>query len=182
MPAHSAPGADQTPPAPHTRPSRGHRGASPGFSLTWAVGAGLVSLGGYITLGLAGNLREHLGLYLGLHAGLFGVYAATALKLARGSPRHSGTARAVVLLFALAFRASLAFVPASLSDDLHRYVWDGRVQAAGINPYRYAPADDRLRFLRDEGWKAINHREIQTIYPPASEWIFLAAAAAGRPA
>jgi hypothetical protein len=35
-------------------------------------------------------------------------------------------------------------------DDLYRYVWDGRVQAAGLNPYSYAPADPELAALRDD--------------------------------
>ena len=35
------------------------------------------------------------------------------------------------------------------SDDLYRYIWDGRVQAAGIDPYQYAPAAPQLASLRD---------------------------------
>jgi hypothetical protein len=34
-----------------------------------------------------------------------------------------------------------------LSTDVHRYVWDARVQAAAINPYRYIPADPALFFV-----------------------------------
>ena len=35
----------------------------------------------------------------------------------------------------------LVFLPVmpSLTTDYYRYVWDGRVQLAGINPYRYRP-------------------------------------------
>src|SRR5947207_7417737 len=36
-----------------------------------------------------------------------------------------------------------------LSSDIYRYIWDGKVQAAGINPYRYFPAHEGLAFLRD---------------------------------
>ena len=39
--------------------------------------------------------------------------------------------------------------PPYLSSDIYRYVWDGRVMAAGINPYRYVPADPHLEALRD---------------------------------
>ena len=38
--------------------------------------------------------------------------------------------------------------PPFLSSDIYRYVWDGQVQAAGINPYRYVPADPALAGLR----------------------------------
>jgi hypothetical protein len=50
-------------------------------------------------------------------------------------------------------------------------VWDGRVQAAGINPYRYIPADEHLQSLRDEQiYPKINRRDYaHTMYPPAAE-------------
>ena len=54
------------------------------------------------------------------------------------------------LIFAALFRLSIVFSPPYLSDDIYRYVWDGRVQAAGINPYRYIPAEEPLAHLRDE--------------------------------
>src|SRR3989449_4071150 len=80
----------------------------------------------------------------------------------------------VVLLFAGIFRLSIVFAPPYLSDDIYRYVWDGRVQAAGINPYRYIPADEALKNLRDEKiYPKINHRDTaQTICPPVAEMIF----------
>jgi Glycosyl transferase family 2/Glycosyltransferase family 87 len=84
----------------------------------------------------------------------------------------------LVLVFAVAFRAA-AFEPAAtppLSTDVHRYTWDARVQAAGINPYRYAPADRRLAHLRDEKvWPRISLKSWRTVYPPGAEAGFLAA-------
>ena len=60
--------------------------------------------------------------------------------------------------------------PAFLSNDINRYVWDGRVQAAGINPYRYFPADPALAALRDATvFPFINRADTAlTIYPPAA--------------
>ena len=54
------------------------------------------------------------------------------------------------------------------STDIYRYIWDGRVQAAGINPYRYLPADEALQALRDEAiYPQINRAGYApTIYPP----------------
>jgi alpha-1,6-mannosyltransferase len=80
-----------------------------------------------------------------------------------------------VLLFAAIFRLSIIFAPPYLSDDIYRYVWDGRVQAAGINPYRYIPADEHLLSLRDEEiYPKINRRDYaHTIYPPAAEATYL---------
>ena len=50
----------------------------------------------------------------------------------------------IVLVVAVAARALLVPGAPTLSDDAYRFVWDGRVQAAGFNPYRYVPADRRL--------------------------------------
>jgi hypothetical protein len=56
----------------------------------------------------------------------------------------------LVLGVAVAMRLlTLTALPILLSDA-YRYVWDGRVQLAGINPYRYLPVADELAFLRDE--------------------------------
>ena len=45
----------------------------------------------------------------------------------------------MVLAVAVVLRALPLSVPPFLSSDIYRYVWDGRVQAAGINPYRHVP-------------------------------------------
>ncbi len=64
----------------------------------------------------------------------------------------------------------------TLSDDIYRYIWDGRVQAAGIDPYRYIPADPHLAFLRDDAiYPHINRRDYApTIYPPGTQIFFFA--------
>jgi hypothetical protein len=61
-----------------------------------------------------------------------------------------------------------------ISTDVFRYVWDGRVQAAGINPYLHVPNDDALAGLRDGTiFPYINRSDYApTIYPPASQIVF----------
>src|SRR5262245_3959103 len=78
------------------------------------------------------------------------------------------------LIFAALFRLSIIFYPPYLSDDIYRYVWDGRVQASGINPYRYIPADESLASLRDDKiYPNINRRDYaHTLYPPVAEGAF----------
>jgi hypothetical protein len=88
----------------------------------------------------------------------------------------------VILAFAAAFRLALVFEPPRLSDDIYRYVWDGRVQAAGVNPYRYVPADDALKSLRDAAvYEHVNRRDsAPTIYPPLAQAVFYAATRASE--
>jgi hypothetical protein len=73
-------------------------------------------------------------------------------------------------------RLALLFVEPYLSSDIYRYIWDGRVQAAGINPYRYVPKAPELAQLRDAViFPLINRADYApTIYPPAAQAIFLA--------
>ena len=102
------------------------------------------------------------------------LYAAVAWFSLRG--RESRSLLIIGLVFAALFRLSILFSPPYLSDDVYRYVWDGRVQAAGINPYRYIPADQSLVDLRDvKIYPKINRRDYaRTIYPPVAEAVFFA--------
>jgi hypothetical protein len=79
---------------------------------------------------------------------------------------------------ALILRMILVFSPPVFSDDIYRYVWDGRVLGAGQNPYAFAPADPALAGLRDDQWSAINNPTLRTIYPPFAQAVFAATAAA----
>jgi len=80
----------------------------------------------------------------------------------------------IVLGVAMIMRAVLLPVPPFLSGDIFRYVWDGEVQAAGINPYRYIPADPALAALRTPAiYSRINRKTYaRTIYPPVAEIVF----------
>ena len=82
---------------------------------------------------------------------------------------------AIILTTALGCRLICLFSPPFLSTDIFRYVWDGWVQAARINPYRYLPADPHLAFLRDlDIYPNINRRTYaHTIYPPGAQMLFL---------
>jgi alpha-1,6-mannosyltransferase len=82
---------------------------------------------------------------------------------------------AIIVACAVACRLVCLFSPPFLSSDVFRYVWDGKVQAAGINPFRYIPADPHLAFLRDlDIYPHINRRTYaHTIYPPGAQMLFL---------
>ena len=105
-------------------------------------------------------------------------FAAIAVLPRRGDARLLW----LILGTAVLLRLMVAMVPPFLSNDIYRYVWDGWVQAAGINPYRYVPVDPHLAFLRDGAiFTNINRASYaHTIYPPAAEMIFLASTALER--
>ncbi len=103
---------------------------------------------------------------------LAGLLTIMATRLAeRAAPE-----RALWLVFGVGIllRAYVLLFDPLLSSDIYRYVWDGRVQAAGINPYRYFPADEALAFLRDGTiFPHINRADTAvTIYPPVAQFFF----------
>lgn len=80
----------------------------------------------------------------------------------------------LIVAVALLVRGVLLFTDPLLSTDIYRYVWDGRVQAAGINPYRYYPAHEALVDLRDTViYSKVNRAEYAvTIYPPVAQMFY----------
>jgi alpha-1,6-mannosyltransferase len=107
------------------------------------------------------------------------IWATAAwLVSARTSRVIAHPSRALVSILFIGFLMRLIVVVAPpASEDVYRYVWDGRVQAAGINPYRYLPVDPALQNLRDEKiYPMINRANYApTIYPPMAQIVYLAA-------
>src|SRR6185295_539858 len=79
-----------------------------------------------------------------------------------------------VLAGALLLRLPLLPIPPTLSDDVLRSLWDGKVATAGFNPY--APAAAELASLRDETGRAVPHAQQPTVLPPLSIAAFSIAA------
>jgi hypothetical protein len=95
-----------------------------------------------------------------------------AVRLA--SRATSRGALAIVVAFGVALRLVPLATPAFLSSDAYRYVWDGRVQNAGINPYCCIPSAPELVPLREPAiYPHINRSDYApTIYPPAAQMLF----------
>src|SRR5215469_9751192 len=110
----------------------------------------------------------------------------------------------LILIGGIALQVVAMTGPPQNSSDSYRYIWDGRVQAAGIDPYLYAPADAGVAGLRNEflwsgtgarhysscvkrpqsttdpadslvaGCTKINRPRVPTVYPPVAEAYFFA--------
>jgi len=108
---------------------------------------------------------------------LIAVSAAMLVVPATRLAERSETTRALWLILgvAIALRVVAVSFEPLLSSDIFRYIWDGKVQSAGINPYRYVPADPALATLRDAAiFPNINRADYAvTIYPPVAQVFFL---------
>ncbi len=94
--------------------------------------------------------------------------AFAAYLVALGASRGL-SARALRLSIGLAvlWRVALVGVPPLMSDDIYRYVWEGRIQLHGGNPYTWTdrPEAERWLPLRDETWRLMNHKGYTAFYP-----------------
>jgi alpha-1,6-mannosyltransferase len=132
--------------------------------------------------GLAAQFNRDLSSFVVIALLQGAVWALAAVVIVRGSNQQP--ALAVVLGTAVLLRLIALAAPVFLSDDVNRYIWDGRVQAAGINPYRYIPNDPELEPLRDRRvFPHINRNNYApTIYPPVAQMLFLLASRFGETA
>jgi hypothetical protein len=144
---------------------------------TWFDLGTLTLLGGGVVA--CSFLLVHLGaiverprLFALLEACQFVCFGLASIWVIRRHP-PSRVALPLIVLVAVAARLILVSSPPLASSDIYRYVWDGRVQAAGINPYRYAPQDPALIDLRDDSiYPGINRKPAHTIYPPVAQFGF----------
>ncbi len=130
-------------------------------------------MGGIALLGDLGQ-RTHAMLLLWGAAHL--AYAAAAWTVLRraSTPAPHRSALPVILMAGLLARALLIPAAPSLSEDVYRYLWDGRLVAHGVNPYPHPPSDPALARFHDDLLRRLNHGEIPTIYPPAAQFLFAA--------
>ncbi len=141
---------------------------------TAVAGLGLLSLAGYVAgfPAVAASGDRPQPAYVVLFLALFALYLA-AVRLVWRRPSPDRVVLGLVLAFGLAFRLALLPTPVVLSSDVYRYLWDGRVQWAGTNPYRYPPAAPELAALRDPAVHPhINRPASRTVYPPGTEALF----------
>jgi hypothetical protein len=145
------------------------RGVSPSLAaLALPIAAAAIAAG----LAIARNQVETFVALSLAHAAF---YAAAVWFVLRRPARRFDLL--FVVLFAIALRIIAVAPPLNLSSDAYRYVWDGRVQAAGVNPYLYVPADERLAHLRDAAiYPNVNRKEeAPTVYPPVAQALFFGA-------
>ena len=114
-----------------------------------------------------------------LGSGLFFTTAAIAcaaytVAIARvwresAAPRPLFTA---AILLAVAFRIPPAVAPVGIDSDMVRYLWDGRVQTLGYNPYAILPSNPALPHTHVDGSDRMPSRNDRTPYPPAAQLFF----------
>ena len=133
----------------------------------------------YLLLVFLGDLRRNiLACEIGFISA-FILYSMALLRLRKNQyamPKSNATLL-IILCFAVCFRLCMLVSIPSLSDDIYRYLWEGKLVAAGINPFVHAPSDPALEHLHDQAiYPHMNHKEYPAIYPPLNQLLFAVSA------
>lgn len=164
------------------------------FGLVWSKLFGPLAVDDWDVTGQ----RVRLGQYIRGSTLVFLAFLPLAWAVARARLRVSQRGYEVILVVAIVARILPVFSPPLLETDPYRYLWDGTTLVAGVNPYRYAPAEvltrldgrapphpdpgeeRRLQRLmaraRDprvaHALRLVNHPDLNTVYPPVAQLLF----------
>jgi alpha-1,6-mannosyltransferase len=106
-----------------------------------------------------------------------GVAYLLAIREFSRTPKFARHVVFVCLALSVLWRAVFFLNPVGSRDDLHRYVWDGRVQRLGYNPYTAIPADPALAGLHTPETRDLNNPEVSSPYPAGAQLFFRAVTA-----
>ena len=95
----------------------------------------------------------------------------------RATPDFSRRVVVIGLVLAAAWHIEFLRQPAGADDDIHRYVWDGRLQRLGYNPYLVVPSDPAVSALHTPETRNLNNPDLPSPYPPGAQLFFRAVTA-----
>ena len=107
-------------------------------------------------------------------AGVAYLLAIRELFTTRKFPRHIVT---IGLVLAAVWHIEFLRLPPGTDDDIHRYVWDGRLQRLGYNPYLVIPSDPAVKDLHTPQTRNLNNPDLASPYPPGAQLFFRAVTA-----
>jgi len=138
--------------------------------------AGLVIEVLCIRIASLGDIMQHIPQFSLMYSAAFVAYLFAVFLVSKNaalSVKNSNISKKiiwVILVFSLVFRLTL--LPATPSNDIFRYLWEGKIQLHGINPYSQPPVSLNLEHLRDNFFSGISHKHLTAIYPPLTLMVF----------
>jgi hypothetical protein len=137
----------------------------------------LYGLGAILLLALAICSRKFSGLGEPSFIVWLGVAAVAYLLAIREffyTPKFPKRVIVIGLALAAVWHVLFLLKPPGPDDDIHRYVWDGRVQRLGYNPYILVPSDPALAGLHTSETRTLNNPDVPSPYPPGAQLFFRA--------
>ena len=109
--------------------------------------------------------------------GVAGIAYLLAMREFFSTPEFPKRVIVIGLLFAAVWHLLFLLQPPGPDDDIHRYVWDGRVQRLGYNPYVVVPSDPALAGLHTSQTRTLNNPDVPSPYPAGAQLFFRAVTA-----
>ncbi len=106
-----------------------------------------------------------------------GIAYLFAIREFFSTPRFPRRVIVIGLVLAALWHLPFLLTPPGSDDDIHRYLWDGRVQRLGYNPYIVVPSDPALAALHTPETRTLNHPDLPSPYPAGAELFFRAVTA-----
>jgi hypothetical protein len=108
---------------------------------------------------------------------LAGIVHLLAMREFFATPTLSRRVVVIGLVLAAVWNIAFLQLPAGADDDIHRYVWDGRLQRLGYNPYLVVPSDPAVKGLHTAETRDLNNPDLPSPYPAGAQLFFRAVTA-----
>src|SRR5438067_8699589 len=120
------------------------------------------------------NFGDRGGPYFMASLTLAGIAYLLAIREFFAAPRFSRRVLVIGLVLAAVWHIEFLRVPPGADDDIHRYVWDGRLQRLGYNPYIVVPSDPAVSGLHTPETRSLNNPDLPSPYPAGAQLFFRA--------
>ena len=123
------------------------------------------------------NFGDRGGPYFMASLTLAGIAYLWAMREFFATPKFSPRVVVIGLVLAAVWHIEFLRLPAGADDDIHRYVWEGRLQRLGYNPYLVVPSDPAVKGLHTAETRNLNNRDLPSPYPAGAQFFFRAVTA-----
>ena len=120
------------------------------------------------------NFGDRGGPYFMASLTLAGIAYLLAIRELFAAPGFSRRVVVIGLVLAATWHIEFLRLPAGADDDIHRYVWDGRLQRLGYNPYIVVPSDPAAKGLHTPETRSLNNPDLGSPYPAGAQLFFRA--------
>jgi alpha-1,6-mannosyltransferase len=104
--------------------------------------------------------------------GVAGIAYLLAIRVLFAAPKFPRRVIVVCLVLAGLWRIPFLLSSPGPDDDIHRYLWDGRIQRLCYNPYLLVPSDPAFRELHTPETRTLNNPDLPSPYPPGAQMFF----------
>jgi len=115
------------------------------------------------------NFGDRGGPYFMASLTLAGIVYFLAIREFFATPRFPRSVVVIGLVLAAVWHIEFLRLPPGADDDIHRYLWDGRLQRLGYNPYIVVPSDPAVKGLHTPETRNLNNPDLPSPYPAGAQ-------------